>query len=1559
MLRTGSQKERTLSTDAHITRLKTILQNDVTSRDFENLTAALLSRLLGVSIAVAKSGFQHGGDAGPVGRQNRRFRIETKRYADTTSFSDRELLGEVDHAVSRDPAIEAWFLTATRAVPEQLEQDLQRKSDELGLPIIVIDWKPDLFPALAALCTSAPDVLKAMVSDEAGDLAQRLAEEGKAALLSLRRDLESWNLGFESLRSKSHERLTTIWSIPRTSKAVLGQDAAGGHYPGTIRRQRSFAALSTWWAGSATKDAPAAVIGWEGVGKTWAALDWLIDRKADLPIVLVVPSSAIAGMTSVSGATIKEFISGCLYDLTEARDIKHWQMRFDRLLKRPLDEGPVLTLFFDGMNQEPFSRWLQLIQFFQAEPFTGRIRLILTTRKLHFTEKLLSLRGLIVAPDIITVETYDDSPGGELDQRLNAEGLSRNDLHDDLILLARTPRLFILVVRLRDRLVDVGQVTVHRLLWEYGRDFFGIRAGRSFSETEWRDWLNEVAQRYRSGTRDYNLRDLGNTAQRSDLTPEDVFRRMSDVIDTQFVTLKPTGRIELTPTLVAHALAFALVGDLVNRGGADRDAIERTLAEWFDPIDALDEKAEIIRAAVSIQLEQKTAQPVIVSGLVFEWLSSQNIPDRHRSELARIATPICDALLDAIERSADGTNNSVKLLAVNALRAVSRTDTITLVKIVDRATDWLRIVSRDVDSINRRDAASEKARANRFLMRIGLDTDGKRTVLGQPLVFVEHHYGVSDSTIPSLLEGFPLVPAMSVFKAAAINMAIRNREEYWDGLKWLCLFNDEDFGETAKMLRAKSDEIVALTPEPGVHPELSHRVAALMLWLSGDEDNEAAAAHLNPPLGRSFSYEQDYLSNPAMSFFSLERRHAEQTLNDKSIAIYGRIDRTKRFFSDPTFIPPLDFCTEFREYAATFNVSILDSSRSHTREDNAFESLSPVLARCAPDLLADLIHKKLVGFATRPSGQRLTSGAQAVKYLLLTDDKCATAARTLRLNYQEPNENDEAFCATNLLILEILEKDAQDQITAIINTDLKYIYDYLAHIIKPLSNKEADELVRHYAAKGGKQLSDLVLLLYESTSGFGEDTWKWLECLALDEEFLHRGVVFKMLNEVNPQRFGRMLMDADWRWQPQLDIFCNHYGSLALIAATSGLPFEQSISSIAPWLLLKAVVLRGGSLGDVQLAAVVLETVLCTSCMEMPDLGSEILVDIERRKIDPSIFSITVRSDGGDDPFAALRTAMDQEKRLAALHQAVDTAVNRVKAAQESGAHLFMHHFDASDFAPIIEHAPDAIAKWLEGANSATLDFKRRVRIAEGFYLALCEALLSSSPDQGATLWRVLHKTLVTRYLGRAQIDEMMHLLFRSANVPEALREEQLSLPQTNSDQKLFELAVVASINGERAWLDRVIATDLASGVVWRAQRANKITGFTTNNSLPIPGAWNEGPEENLHASRQRKTAYWRHKEGCAKYWWNVYWKTASDEEAYAAWVLFLEIADRRAYQWMTFQEGTINDTDPKTQRRLAHFYCNQNELKSAMSKQEKQLEGEFLGRKTINGIGPWGKVGG
>ena len=528
------------------------------SSDLEHLASALLGRLLGVPITVAKSGFQHGADAGSVGEQGRRLRLECKKYGDSSNLNERELLGEIDQALARDEALEAWALIATRDVPEQIRQSLVQKGERIGVPVPIIDWTVgDEVAPLAALCAFAPDLVEQKLSKAAGVAASALQTVLGEAVKTLRRNLQSWCLGFESLRAQSHKHLDGLWTSPRESNAKFGQNAAGGNETKRIRREDVHKELCAWWRGTASDDAPVAVVGLKGVGKTWATLDWLVDRKEEQPIILTISSSAAAAMTSVSETSVKKFLADRLHEMTGKRDLEYWLRRLENMLKRPVSEGPVLTVFFDGLNQEPSVKWLLLFKLLQGEAFAGRMRAIVTTRTHYFEDRLQELRGLLAPSARVNVGTYDAVPGSELDRMLEFEGLDRNDLHSDVIELARNPRLFKLVIRFREKLAEPGHATLHRLLWEYGRDTLGVVADKAFSENDWKDWLREIAQGCRKGIKKFSTSSLSDTVNRRDLTERDVYARLSDIIDGRFVERDKSGNWQLRSVLVAHSLGVA------------------------------------------------------------------------------------------------------------------------------------------------------------------------------------------------------------------------------------------------------------------------------------------------------------------------------------------------------------------------------------------------------------------------------------------------------------------------------------------------------------------------------------------------------------------------------------------------------------------------------------------------------------------------------------------------------------------------------------------------------------------------------------------------------------------------------------------------------------------------------------------------------------------------------------------------------------------------------------------------------------------------------------------
>ena len=563
---------------ALLAHLKNALQR-LTPKDFERLVARLIEVRIGVRISVARSGFQHGADAGTAGRAGRRLRIEAKRYADETALNERELLGEIDHALARDPGLECWVLAATRRIDEQLDNSLRRKGEETGLPILTLGWEDDVVGSLATLCAGAPDIVTE-IDAAAGSAAAALADIAGAQLDRLERELTEWQLGFETLRMATQLQVKRIWTSKRAALSHMQQNVAGGETPHFVARISVSEALTSWWAEGG--DSPAAIVGSEGVGKTWAAFSWLVNALDTQPLVLVLPASAFGPANHLGRSELIALFARQLQSITDAHDVAHWMARLGRLLKRPPEEGPVLTLVLDGVNQRPSISWLGVMRMLQDEPFAGRVRVILTNRPSYFDSDLRSLskEAIYSAARRIDLAGYDDR---ELDSMLASHGVARTDLSPDLLALARTPRLLDLVVALREEFRDAGPVTVHRLLYEYGRKTLGPRDEGVLEPEDWRGWLQTLADAQRKKLGVTRL-DLEKLLARPTRHPEEVRHYLSIIVDGPFARTDVKGEVAFAEPLVSHALATALIDSVMREGKSGPDAIAVVLDDWLDPI---------------------------------------------------------------------------------------------------------------------------------------------------------------------------------------------------------------------------------------------------------------------------------------------------------------------------------------------------------------------------------------------------------------------------------------------------------------------------------------------------------------------------------------------------------------------------------------------------------------------------------------------------------------------------------------------------------------------------------------------------------------------------------------------------------------------------------------------------------------------------------------------------------------------------------------------------------------------------------------------------------------
>ncbi len=632
-------------------------------------------------------------------------------------------------------------------------------------------------------------------------------------------------------------------------------------------------------------------------------------------------------------------------------------------------------------------------------------------------------------------------------------------------------------------------------------------------------------------------------------------------------------------------------------------------------------------------------------------------------------------------------------------------------------------------------------------------------------------------------------------------------------------------------------------------------------------------------MSEPLSYEKDYLPQPSRSFlFPLERRHAEITLADRELPLVSRAQRTEDLWLDPSFEPPDTFVAELHKAAKSIDVEKLDRYMEVTSEDYDFERLEPALARCAPDLLADLIRRKMQNLSTSPPEFRQSRVIQATNHLILADEAEIEAMRKLRLISENDNENTDAHVTERLLLMEFQNLEAQAQFDLLLQSDLEnFSWDFCKVLRRP-TRDDIDALITRYATSSPSKQRVLLILLSTFPVELTDNAWSWVERFRKHQDDELRGFAFQILTCANPMRFGRTLEAEGWSWSPSENIYVNHCGTSALIKATLDIPFEDLVPRLAPWQLLKATRLRGAIPTEVQLAA---------------------------KKLNPRSLNKNIR-------------------------------------------------IDSEDFELVLTHAMDTVEQWLADYCEMT-EVSRYNSSADKFFLALCQALLTHAPEKGAQLWHKLRSNS-----GKAGVEDLIHMVFRVPHSPEvmALREELVELEYCHNDQKLFDLAIAASYHGKSDWLDSLIHNDRASASVWRQSRAEVLAGFTVDNSLPVAGAWPDGETRTTHAKFTLRSARYRWIEACSHHWWRAFLNTCDPAKAYAAWVLFLHSADRRAWVWIHQDIETADDSTDFFQRKINHVRLNKSNMERAMKKREgnfgDKLDQHFLNRETMRNVGPW-----
>ncbi len=1528
-------------TEKHLTTLKAALQKG-DPKLLERLAADLLTQLIGTRLTVAKSGFQHGSDAGTAGRAGRHLRLECKRYADESPLDDRNLQGEIDDALRRDKALEAWILVSTRGVPQQTEDSLQGKVLTTGVPVIVIDWRDDSseLPTLAAVCARFPEIVERHYGKAAMKSAKAMTVLARPIVQRLKKELLPWAIGYEQLLHDAKKRFEKLWCDAAESRSVLGQNVAGGAAH-VIERQSISRGLESWWQSGT--DGAAVVHGDEGMGKTWAAIHWAHGRLETLPVFLILPSSTFKVMKGISHANIAEFLGNALHDLAPGTDRTYWTSRVARLLDRPATEGPAFLLLVDGVNQEPSFEWERLFQFLEAAALKGRIRVIVTVQTYFLKERLHDLRRLSYPPTKLEVGRYDLSQGGEFDTLLALHGLKRADLPPGVIELARVPRLFELTIRLKADAALQGTPTASRLLWAHAKDELGIKPRGSMSEREWEQWLQEVAVRYweeiKGENPGYSSRELAEMVRDPAGSSDQTALRLDEIVSGNWLEPIPgrPGWLRPTETTINLALGIAVLGALESAETEGAEKAAQVLDEYLDSVRATPAAATILASALSVLVGKKWRPDSVVPRLVlYALLQSQNASDEQRQDAVRLAPALVTPLLDVAEDAHGRANASARHWALVALHGISALNTTAWEVIADRLVCW--VANADCPEPPKVAANDESAthQARILKAKIGTADPGIHLVLGVPIRLDESGHDDLLSHVPQLLLGKPLYAARKVLVAAAVASVVAHAGRGWTGLKWLVTLNPVDHEACQADLAHLSTVATEIAREAGIAPAFARRVGNMFLWLTGDEQLErrAAAQHVVEP--GNYRYRDDYLSNPARSFYTLERRHVDVLWSEGNMTAFAKLQRARAFLPDPALTFPANVVTELRKWGRSLKVEDLCTGRSSTKEDNTFETFLSLAARVSPQAAADVVAKWFGTFGGRTDERRHWAARRAPRFALLAPPQKANAIRHMRLARPAAPSEDERMTLLFILECELLREPLDAQLDTLVVESEAFISIALADVLRPPEPDTVKRFVHRWGLENLRALEVLCTYLWRYPANLEAGLFERLVQHALSDGVGHQTLAFMALAVCNPEEFGRELLLAGWKPMPSANEYLQHYGSASVLAASSGRPLAELAGCVAPWWLLEEAARRGGDVKDLGVAVRAIDATLSLDSMSMYPAVAQIVVDSMGTRNLISVEPNLQESDD-DDGFKSF----DPDAQWAKHQAARETGEVYLRNAKSAGATMATRVVRLEAGKMIVKQCPATISKWLEGIDELTPALIARVNLAGGLFLAICEALLESDPIRGARLWYVLEEHLRIKFAGVGGVNELVLMLFRapeSTTVLE-LREQTYKLSQNLTDESYLDLALAAVSQGSQPWLESAIKADEASSEPFRKKRAVMLRGFLPTRASFKP-QWHEGEREGGWDSLRVHAQETRNRAGFARYWW-VKFLTATDAiSCYCAWQVFLSCADKMAWVWLHSDIELHKVDDDLWRLKMLHLSFNDSALKTAIN--EKSSKGSM-----------------
>lgn len=1534
---------------------------------FEGLIAKLLTHISGQQFHLAKAGSQQGRDiSSRPHNYGNIIAVECKRYQKNTKLDQRELLGEITEVILDMPDLDLWVLVTSRDVPSQLREILRRATHKHGIELLIISDEDATPSSLAILCAQAPDLvlssINSLPTNNTSDVHQLLKDiaalpEFEARSLELKEALTSSLLGFNNWKIKHNQRLSGAFQTEGASRTYFGQLLNISQEGVTlITREEVHQRLDNWFNQLENNPKQFVLLGEEGDGKTWSIASWVERKITDSNSPAIIFESSAKLTTNNPFEILSETFQkiGMITKEQANKRIHTW-------LQKPIDSSPLFVLVLDGINQHhDINWWRNLLEGLNNEPYLGRIAVIITCRSAYWKSNFASF----TSSKVITYELqpYNDH---ELQEALNKYGLRQTDIHKELFSFARKPRYLDLIVKYQERLINSGDITVARLIYEDWRDRLERKHGE-LTDENFQEILQELANQYYNGTVCLNKRELANMIPGADkLTLEELC--------TSGIFSQHTGQLRVKPPHLILGLALLLVRE-VNKASQNNKNLVETIAEWLEPQAAIDMKAQICEAATLCALEDKELPTNVKVALLHAWINSQNISTTTESNLDAyfpVDPESYFSLAEAVWSDSFDNRWAQQVLMRTFLKWMRKQLAAEKHDIWQKQlTYWLGFTHRSYHPY-----LGEKTEENIQEYRLHINEKwGSELSLGPVEIGSYKLHIIEDDGLIrlarmalALISHFPREPYIHALVTGTLAGSLMERDDRDKVFSWIVASS-----QTPLWSLAKGEVEQLITIDKQFAQQAAHR------FLSYIDTQEAIQLQQTLPnnLFPQSEIQKQHLQDPCRSHFSWSREDCEHCISREDVSIQRLADEIARYCIDPLLPVPTNLRQRLESLVGTIHSQEIQDLKDYSRADLLYDRYEPSLCAYTPQTAIKVIQNFVQNLEKREHYSLQKMALSLPKYsLILTNKENTIIHQAWQQLHEKKDLNNQEKLTEVFLFQEILrQNEGLEQLKLLLNRsdDLSNLNNYQLYF-KPINNIEDIWTIFKSIISNKVLLRRFLWFINHIIELLSIDNiLQYVIPIALDnDDSLIRSVALQIVYNSRFEQAANKVVPV-WSWSQDFHDEENQWGSLLLADYGKQLTFSDIRNRIHPTYLGYTIQQRGNRLEEIEEYAQTLHNywqALNEQFVEPPKdfpgfyfdnyLGMNNASSVNKMKLNQPSQDIQatafVSSWGGDrSTDTSFFESMVEGKHEQWQKDAWARFTEISKQQWGIGNHWFARRFQSEVLADIIRNYPKRIEQWIN-VSKQEID-KSKLIAGSTFYETLCIELLRTKPEYGIVLYKQLQDTqLYTRTIdGRMQLCLFDIALFQLPRNAESEQIWEQKLDNAYDDQALLDIAILVHNTEAQAWLSEKIDQALDFTNPLQAMRAIRLLGFINDEACLTKLITLRDELSGTRSGRLAQLSIECQQDNdWAKYWFKRFLNHSDTGIAWAAFRLFLRCVDRRFWLWQHDIIEQLGSNIPLD--RLNFLAFNEDDIKNNIKEKDKTLTKHFIGHTVLKGeVWPW-----